>query len=65
MLDWWPWVSSSSLDRKEAEVSLLSYLKTLGQKRFVGFLVGEEPATEKQRGSGAVSKGDASGKKWT
>ena len=54
-----------TLDRKEAEVSLLSYLKTLGQKRFVGFLVGEEPATEKQRGSGAVSKGDASGKKWT
>ncbi len=44
------------LDRKEAEVSLLSYLKTLGQKRFVGFLVdGEKPA-----GKGP----DASGKKW-
>lgn len=44
------------LDRKEAEVSLLSYLKTLGQKRFVGFLVdGEKPA-----GKGK----DASGKKW-
>lgn len=43
------------LDRKEAEVSLLSYLKTLGQKRFVGFLVdGEKP------GKGR----DASGKKW-
>lgn len=44
------------LDRKEAEVSLLSYLKTLGQKRFVGFLIdGEKPA-----GKGP----DASGKKW-
>ena len=54
-----------TLDRKEAEVSLLSYLKTLGQKRFVGFLVDGEAATEKKPGSGAVSKGDASGKKWT
>ena len=36
------------LDRKEAEVSLLSYLKTLGQKRFVGFLVeGEKSRSEK------------------
>ncbi len=54
-----------TLDRKEAEVSLLSYLKTLGQKRFVGFLVDGEAKPEKQRGSGPVSKGDASGKKWT
>ena len=31
------------LNRKEAEVSLLQYLKTLGQKRFVGFVLeGEE-----------------------
>ncbi|HCL29847.1 MAG TPA: hypothetical protein DIC52_15580 [Candidatus Latescibacteria bacterium] len=37
------------LDRKEAEVSLLSYLKTLGQKRFVGFLVdGEKPKRRKK-----------------
>ena len=37
------------MDRKEAEVSLLYYLKTLGQKRFVGFLVdGEMP--KKKRG---------------
>lgn len=44
------------LDRKEAEVSLLSYLKTLGQKRFVGFLVdGEKPNS---------SGKDASGKRW-
>ena len=54
-----------TLDRKEAEVSLLSYLKTLGQKRFVGFLLDGEAATEKKPGSEAVSKGDASGKKWT
>jgi hypothetical protein len=45
------------LDRKEAEVSLLSYLKTLGQKRFVGFLVdGEKSRSEKGK--------DASGKRW-
>ncbi|HJP34179.1 MAG TPA: PqqD family protein [Candidatus Latescibacteria bacterium] len=43
------------LDRKEAEVSLLSYLKTLGQKRFVGFLV-EGETSGKGRGS--------SGKRW-
>lgn len=43
------------LNRKEAEVSLLSYLKTLGQKRFVGFLI-EGDKTKSERG--------ASGKKW-
>ena len=51
------------LDRKEAEVSLLSYLKTLGQKRFIGFLVEgvERPAA----GDRARRRGkDASGKKW-
>ena len=37
------------LNRKEAEVSLLSYLKTLGQKRFVGFLIDGE---KRKRGSG-------------
>tara|TARA_B100000686_G_C16694293_1_gene919544 strand:+ start:588 stop:977 length:390 start_codon:yes stop_codon:yes gene_type:complete len=50
-----------TLDRKEAEVSLLSYLKTLGQKRFVGFIVEGESVPEKPRGTGK----DASGKKWT
>ena len=53
-----------TLDRKEAEVSLLSYLKTLGQKRFVGFIVEGESAPEKPRGT-EKGKGDASGKKWT
>ena len=49
------------LDRKEAEVSLLSYLKTLGQKNFVGFLV-DDPRV--RRGDGEAGKGKASGKKW-
>lgn len=45
------------LNRKEAEVSLLQYLKTLGQKRFVGFVLeGDE---------GPPDRGAASGKKWT
>ena len=48
------------LNRKAAEVSLLNYLKTLGQKRFVGFLL---EGGEKSRGSGGGS-GEASGKKW-
>ena len=44
------------LNRKEAEVSLLQYLKTLGQKRFVGFVLeGEERPPD---------RGVASGKKW-
>lgn len=50
------------LDRKEAEVSLLSYLKTLGQKRFVGFLVDRARGAKKP--SEARSGKDASGKKW-
>ena len=38
------------LDRKEAEVSLLSYLKTLGQKRFVGFVLnGEQGRADRSR----------------
>ena len=45
------------LNRKEAEVSLLQYLKTLGQKRFVGFVrEGDEAPPD---------RGAASGKKWT
>ncbi len=44
------------LNRKEAEVSLLQYLKTLGEKRFIGFVLqGEE---------GPPDPGSASGKKW-
>jgi hypothetical protein len=43
------------LNRKEAEVSLLEYLKTLAQKRFVGFLID---------GQKAADKGTASGKRW-
>ncbi len=44
------------LNRKEAEVSLLQYLKTLGEKRFIGFVLqGEE---------GPPDPGAASGKKW-
>ena len=43
------------LNRKEAEVSLLAYLKTLAQKRFVGFLIDGEKKTD---------RGNASGKKW-
>ena len=46
------------LNRKEAEVSLLAYLKTLGQKRFVGFVL------EGQEKKGAKPGGKASGKKW-
>jgi hypothetical protein len=44
------------LNRKEAEVSLLQYLKTLGQKRFVGFLLEGQ--------DGPLQRGKASGKKW-
>ena len=52
------------LDRKEAEVSLLSYLKTLGQKRFIGFVLErDEGGGEGGKGSGGRGR-DASGKKW-
>ncbi len=44
------------LNRKEAEVSLLQYLKTLGQKRFIGFVLEND---ERPPGRGV-----ASGKKW-
>jgi hypothetical protein len=50
------------LDRKEAEVSLLSYLKTLGQKRFVGFLL--EGEKQPPKGGGARARESASGKRW-
>ena len=43
------------LNRKEAEVSLLSYLRTLGQKRFIGFVIERE---------GGQDRGASSGKKW-
>ena len=45
------------LDRKEAEVSLLAYLKTLGQKRFIGFVLESE---DRERSG----KGSSSGKRW-
>lgn len=51
------------LDRKEAEVSLLSYLKTLGQKRFIGFLV-EGAQKAASRGGPGRKRKDASGRKW-
>ena len=51
------------LDRKEAEVSLLSYLKTLGQKRFVGFVLEGEQSTP-EGSSSRARKGKASGKRW-
>ncbi len=44
------------LNRKEAEVSLLQYLKTLGEKRFIGFALEGEKAPQ--------DPGKASGKKW-
>lgn len=46
------------LNRKEAEVSLLAYLKTLGQKRFIGFMLESQNAA---KNSGTAN---ASGKKW-
>jgi len=53
------------LDRKEAEVSLLSYLKTLGQKSFVGFLVdGGTVGEAANRMAGGRADRNASGKKW-
>ena len=45
------------LNRKEAEGSLLQNLKTLGQKRFVGFVLDGDEAPP--------DRGAASGKKWT
>ena len=52
------------LDRKEAEVSLLSYLKTLGQKRFVGFMLEGQEGQGSERGGGGRAKESASGKRW-
>ncbi|MEW6755363.1 MAG: PqqD family protein [Candidatus Latescibacterota bacterium] len=50
--------TAHQLNRKEAEVSLLAYLKTLAQKRFIGFLVespdrprGHRPGRGKRRRS--------------
>ena len=44
------------LNRKEAEISLLQYLKTLGEKRFIGFVMPNEKSKP--------DSGTASGKKW-
>jgi hypothetical protein len=44
------------LNRKEAEVSLLAYLKTMAQKRFIGFVIDAEKM--------AQNRGGGSGKKW-
>jgi len=44
------------LNRKEAEVSLLAYLKTMAQKRFIGFVIETEKAPQ--------NRGGGSGKKW-
>ena len=59
------------LNRKEAEVSLLNYLKTLGQKRFVGFMLDKPERTEADKlrgpghgGSPGHGRGGGSGKKW-
>ena len=52
------------LDRKEAEVSLLSYLKTLGQKRFIGFVLERDQASGGEGKAGGRQGSDASGKKW-
>ena len=59
------------LNRKEAEVSLLNYLKTLGQKRFVGFMLdkpdggGKESESDQSGGGAGRGRGGGSGKKWT
>ena len=50
------------LNHKEVEVSLLNYLKTLGQKRFVGFLLDDPEQETRQSG---LSGKDNSGKKWS
>ena len=47
--------TAHQLNRKEAEVSLLEYLKTLAQRRFVGFLIDGERSQD---------RGRASGKRW-
>ena len=45
------------LNAKESEISLLAYLKQLGQKRIMGFVVDKEDVPKRQ-------KKDASGKAW-
>ena len=47
------------LNAKEAEISLLTYLKKLGQKNLVGFVVEKEDLPRKKR-----RKANASGKAW-
>ena len=47
------------LNLKEAEVSLLTYLKSLGKKHLIGFLVDKEDLPKRRS-----SKKNASGKAW-
>ena len=47
------------LNLKEAEVSLLTYLQSLGKKRLIGFVVDKQDLPRKKN-----SKSNASGKAW-
>jgi hypothetical protein len=51
--------SEHKLNLKEAEVSLLTYLKSLGKKHLIGFLVDKEDLPKSKPG-----KKNASGKAW-
>ena len=50
---------SHKLNEKEAEISLLAYLKKLAQKRLVGFLVDKEDLARRKK-----PRRDPSGKAW-
>jgi len=50
---------SHKLNEKEAEISLLAYLKKLAQKRLVGFLVDKEDLLRRKK-----PRRDPSGKAW-
>ena len=50
---------SHKLNEKEAEISLLAYLKKLAQKRLVGFLVDKENLPRRKK-----PRRDQSGKAW-
>mgnify|MGYP001044587762 CR=1 FL=1 len=50
---------SHKLNEKEAEISLLAYLKKLAQKRLVGFLVDKENLPRRKK-----PRRDPSGKAW-
>lgn len=51
--------SEHKLNLKEAEVSLLTYLKSLGKKHLIGFLVDKEDLPKRKN-----TKKNASGKAW-